>query len=129
MTAGVSTELKLILVQVLRQKLVYRLQLYSGYVPAPALTRALAFTQAPAATEAIHGDTLPHMCIVFCSPTGLGEVKRVHALCAKQSLVAFNDCVTLTIGMFNGYMCKERSGIHMLAFHNVRYFCGTQTME
>eukprot|EP00892_Ulva_mutabilis_P003470 jgi/Ulvmu1/1495/UM011_0225.1 len=110
--------------QVLRQNLVYRLQMYSKYTPELSRTRALAFTQAPAAAEAIHGSPLPRMCIAFCSPTGLGEVKAVHALCAKQSLVMFNDCVTSTLWHFNGYSCKERSGIHMLAFHNV-----TQALE
>lgn len=106
--------------QVLRPRQVYRLQFYSQYIPKHTMTHSLPFMEAPAAHEAIHGEPLPRVCIVFCSPAGISQVKSVHAMCAQQSMQTFTHCVNVTLGKINGYVCKERNGIHMLAFHNVR---------
>lgn len=108
--------------QAIRLKHVYRVQAYSLY-RIPGTPKAISFFQAAGGHEAIHGFPLPHMCIAFCSAHGIQQLRSQHALCAKQSLAIFNSCVSATLVPFQGYRCKERNGIHMLAFHSVRCCC------
>jgi hypothetical protein len=108
--------------QAVRQPHVYRVQAYS-YFSIPARLQSTSFFHAPGSREAINGLPMPTMCVAFCSAHGIQSVRAVHALCAKQSLELFNACLSATLVHFQGYRCKERNGIHMLAFHSVRA-CG-----
>lgn len=106
--------------QAIRLPHVYRVQAYSLY-RIPGVPKALSCLQAAGAAQAIYGLPLPRMCIAFCSAHGIEQLRSQHVLCAKQSLEIFNTCVSATLVPFQGYRCKERNGIHMLAFFSVRF--------
>lgn len=106
--------------QAIRLPHVYRVQAYSLY-RIPGLPKAISFSQAAGGHEAIYGLPLPRMCIAFCSAHGIDQMRSQHALCARQSLAIFNSCVSATLVPFQGYRCKERNGVHMLAFYSVRF--------